>query len=59
MYFSDRQLGERFNVSRVTIWRWARDPAVKFPEPVKLSPGCARWRLDDVEAWEAGRLESA
>ena len=53
-YLSDLQLAARYNVHRATIWRWpdSRD----FPRPVKFSPGCTRWRLADVEAWET-RLE--
>lgn len=55
MYLSDRQLGERFSVNRITIWRWARtDP--DFPQPVKLTPGCSRWRLADIEIWERRRV---
>ena len=53
-YITDQQLADRFQVFRTTIWRWRRtDPS--FPRPVKLSPGCARWRLDEVEAWEAAK----
>lgn len=52
MYLSDKQLGERFSVARGTIWRWHRtDP--QFPRAVTLSSGCTRWRLEDIEAWEA------
>lgn len=49
-YISDRQACERYNINRVTLWRWARTGT--FPRPVKLSKGCTRWRLSDVEAWE-------
>jgi prophage regulatory protein len=54
MYLSDKQLAERFSVARTTVWRWMRTD-VTFPRPVSLSPGCTRWRLADVEAWEAAR----
>jgi prophage regulatory protein len=52
-YISDKQLSERFATSRATIWRWvhSRD----FPQPVKLSPGCTRWKISDVEDWEKTR----
>jgi prophage regulatory protein len=53
VYFSDKDLARRFGVGRATIWRWVRDQG--FPEPVKLSPHCTRWRLDDVQAWEGQR----
>lgn len=51
-FASDAQLGERYNVSRQSIWRWASQG--KFPKPVKLSPGCTRWRMTDVLAFEKG-----
>ena len=53
MFLSDQQVADRFAVSRVTVWRWAR--AAAFPHPVKLSPGCSRWRLTDIERWEVER----
>lgn len=54
MFVSDRQLAERYSVSRPTVWRWLKtDP--KFPRPIKLSPGCTRWRATDIEEWEASR----
>ena len=52
-YLSDRQLAERYGVHRVTPWKWVERGA--FPRPVKLTPGCTRWRLADVEAWEKER----
>ncbi|MCH4151992.1 MAG: AlpA family phage regulatory protein [Sphingobium sp.] len=58
MFISDTQLAERFAVSRATIWRWERvDPT--FPCPVKLSRGCTRWRLSDIENWEQHRAQTA
>jgi predicted DNA-binding transcriptional regulator AlpA len=51
LYLKDTQLAERFGVDRVTIWKWVKRGG--FPKPVKLSPGCTRWRMADIEAWEA------
>jgi prophage regulatory protein len=57
-YLSDAQLAARYGVHRTTPWRWAKaDPA--FPKPVKLSPQCSRWKLSEVEAWEANRAATA
>lgn len=54
MFVSDQQVGERYGVSRVTVWRWRKsDPA--FPQPINLSPGCVRWRVTDLEAWESAK----
>jgi len=44
---SDTHLAELFGVSRATIWRWTA--AGILPQPVKLSPGCTRWRLDQIK----------
>ncbi len=52
-YLSDKQTSARYEVSRATLWRWVRDG--QFPSPVKLSPGCTRWKLADLEAWETSR----
>lgn len=57
-YLSDRQLGARFGVHHLTIRRWERtDPT--FPRSIKLTPGCCRWRLEDIEAWEASKAKTA
>jgi len=53
MYLKDKQVAERFGVTRPTVWRWMHNG--DFPEPVRLTKGCTRWRLSDVEAWEAAR----
>jgi prophage regulatory protein len=53
VYVADRDLAERFKTSRATIWRWVEKRG--FPAPVRLSPGCSRWRMDQVRQWEAGR----
>ena len=53
-FVSDLFLAERYSVHRVTIWRWVREG--RFPAPVKLTPGCSRWRMADVEAHEAERM---
>jgi prophage regulatory protein len=56
IYLTDTQLAARYGVHRATPWRWANtDPT--FPKPVSLTPGCTRWKLSELEAWEAGRAK--
>ena len=50
-YLSDRTVADRYNTSRNTIWRWVREG--RFPQPVKLSTGTTRWKLSDLQSWEA------
>lgn len=53
VYYSDKDCGIRYGCSVVSIWRWRKTQG--FPEPVVLSPGCTRWHIDDLIAWEAAR----
>jgi predicted DNA-binding transcriptional regulator AlpA len=48
---SDKDLASRWSVHRVTPWEWARQG--RIPKPVKISTRCTRWKLADIEAWEA------
>lgn len=50
LFLSDKQTAQRYDVKRGTVWRWYHQG--NFPFPVKLSPGCTRWRLSDLEKWE-------
>jgi prophage regulatory protein len=50
-FLSDKQVAARYKIDRTTIWRWVRN-RTSFPKPIKLSEGCTRWRLADIEAWE-------
>lgn len=51
LYLSVEEVSIRFGVSKDTIWRWRRGG--EFPPPVKLGGRTSRWRLSDIEAWEA------
>lgn len=52
-----KQVAERETVHPATITRWSREG--RFPKPVKLGANCTRWRVADVENWEAERGEVA
>lgn len=56
-YITDTQFAARTNTHRTWPWRRAKlDP--DFPQPVRLTPGCTRWKLSDIEAWEAEKTRS-
>jgi predicted DNA-binding transcriptional regulator AlpA len=42
-------------VSTMCIWRWMRDPRVRFPAPVKIN-GRNYWRLGVLRRWDAERM---
>ena len=50
IYAQDKDLASRYSVTRGTIWRWAAEG--RIPQPLKLTPGCARWRIVDLESFE-------
>lgn len=58
VFLSDQQLADRYSVSRNTVRRWHRERP-DFPRSISLTPGCTRWKLSEIEAWEAAAAESA
>ena len=57
-FLSDTQLAARYGVHRTTPWSWVKDDPT-FPKPVKLSRQVTRWRLSDIERWEAFKITVA
>lgn len=47
-YLSVSHVAGRLGISKSTVWRWVKDG--HLPAPVKLGPGCTRWRASDLEA---------
>ena len=43
-------VARRYGVTRATIWSWMAKN--RFPQPLRLTPGCSRWSLEDLRAWE-------
>lgn len=37
-------------VSRVTLYRWIKDPKMNFPEPIRLNTRQG-WRKKDIDNW--------
>jgi predicted DNA-binding transcriptional regulator AlpA len=53
-YLPARQVWERYGVTSMSLWRWLRDPDLRFPKPMRI--GRFRyWRLSDLIAWEWSR----
>ena len=54
LFLSDVAVAARYDAHRSWTWRQVgRDPS--FPRPIKLSGGMTRWRLADIESWEADK----
>lgn len=59
VYATDLQVSARLGVHRTTPWVWAKDQDNDFPKPIRLSARCTRWKLTDIEAWEARKAALA
>lgn len=57
-YLTDTDLAKRYNIARPTVWRWHREQQ-NFPRAIRLTPGCTRWKLSEIEKWEAAQVEAA
>ena len=60
VYLTSRQVRERYgNCSDMTIWRWQNDPALNFPQPMKINHR-RLWTQESLERFDAERTaESA
>ena len=57
IYGSDADVADRYGNHRSWTWRQLKnDPT--FPKPVKFSPGCTRWKISEIEAWEATKTDA-
>lgn len=58
VWLADIQVGNRYNVSRITVWRWAREIA-DFPKPRKLGPNTTRWSVSQLDEYDRRKLGAA
>jgi len=53
LYFTDREVAARYEVSRPTVWRWLR--MGHLPPPETIGPNTKRWKLATLESWDEQR----
>ena len=44
-------------LARSTVWRYVKSG--KLPKPIKISNRYTAWRLSEIEAWMAEKIEAA
>jgi predicted DNA-binding transcriptional regulator AlpA len=54
-YLRDKQVAEMLTIGRSSVWRMAKEG--KLPAPIKLSERVTVWKLSDIEAFIASRME--
>ena len=50
-YITVKQLAERLSVSKQWVWTQAKNNSA-FPQPIKLSSGCTRFSIKQIESYE-------
>lgn len=58
VWLSDREVGARYGVSRITIWRWSKE-IESFPKPRKLGPNTSRWNASELDGYDRQKMEVA
>lgn len=51
VFYSVHDVAARYRISVNSVWRWTSHRK-DFPNPIKIGPGCTRWRLTELEAFE-------
>jgi predicted DNA-binding transcriptional regulator AlpA len=54
VYLPAGHVRSRYGVSDMSLWRWLRDDALGFPQPIRINRR-RFWRLSELKAWEASR----
>jgi hypothetical protein len=53
-YLPAKLVRGRYKVCGKTLSRWQDDPALGFPQPIRINNN-RFWRLDDLVRWERAR----
>lgn len=52
-YLTSKQVRARYgDITDMTIWRWCRDPAMGFPQPIRINR-IKFWDEADLDAFDA------
>lgn len=49
-FLNIHQLARRYGIQPSTVYLWMKRGVL--PQPIRLTPGCSRWALSDLEKWE-------
>jgi predicted DNA-binding transcriptional regulator AlpA len=55
VFLTASQVRARYNVSDMALWRWSHRAGMNFPRPYYFAR-YRRWKLAELEAWEATRI---
>lgn len=53
---SVKDVAAYLSLGEPTVWQYAREEK-GFPQAIKLTARCSRWRKSEINAWIASRVE--
>jgi prophage regulatory protein len=51
-FLRPKAAAKKLDVSTSTVWRWVKDPEMKFPQPIKLTPMITVFNSIEIESWQ-------
>jgi len=51
-FLRPKATAKKLDVSTSTVWRWVKDPEMKFPQPIKLTPMITVFNSIEIESWQ-------
>lgn len=57
-YLTGPQVAERYKICGMTLYRWLRDPKLKFPKPMVINRR-KFFNENDLSAWERERARES
>jgi len=55
-YLTRPQVKARYQISEMTMWRWEKNPDLKFPQPMVVGRR-KYFKEEDLTAWERDRVK--
>jgi len=56
-FITDKQVAERYAISRPSVWRWVREQ--HMPPPEAIGPNTKRWRVKTLDDWDSQRVRGS
>ncbi|MEY9136337.1 excisionase family DNA binding protein [Bradyrhizobium diazoefficiens] len=54
-YLRNAELAKYLNVTKMTLWRWQRDRALRFPQPSVIH-GISYTDVEQIDQWMKARV---
>ncbi len=55
-FLTGPQVRARYSITDMSLWRWLRDPMIRFPQPTMRVKNRRYWLEADLIAWERAQL---